>query len=152
MSKLIHPTIVKGDNVVIGKDTEIGPFVVIGDNVAIGDNVIIKPFCEIRDDAKIGNNVFLGSRCLVDNNTVIEDNVVMKYGSAATDTPSLTELSKKSPCHIKRNARIGANVTLMPGVAVGSNSEIGACSQVRHDIPDNEIWFGSPAKFHREVK
>jgi acetyltransferase-like isoleucine patch superfamily enzyme len=41
---------------------------------------------------------------------------------------------------------IGANVTLMPAKSIGSNCIIGACSQVRNDIPDNEVWYGSPAK------
>jgi len=39
----------------------------------------------------------------------------------------------------------------MPGITVGKNSEIGACSQVRHDVPDNEIWYGGPAKFFKKV-
>ena len=39
----------------------------------------------------------------------------------------------------------------MPGITIGKNSEIGACSQVRHDVPDNEIWYGSPAKFFKKV-
>jgi len=146
----IHPTAIIGKNVKIGDNVEIGIFVIIENNVEIGNNVIIKPFCEIRADAKLGNNVFLGSRCLIDNNTIVEENVIMKYGSAATDTPKLGK-SRKSPCRIKRDARIGANVTLMPGVTVGKNSEIGACSQVRHDIPDNEVWFGNPAHFFKKV-
>jgi acetyltransferase-like isoleucine patch superfamily enzyme len=75
----------------------------------------------------------------------------MKYCSAATDTPKLGK-DLKSPCHIKKQARIGANVTLMPGVTVGQNSEIGACSQVRHDVPDNEVWFGTPAKYFKKVE
>ena len=38
---------------------------------------------------------------------------------------------------------------IMPGVMVGENSVVGACSQVRKDIPDNEIWYGNPAKFYK---
>jgi acetyltransferase-like isoleucine patch superfamily enzyme len=30
---------------------------------------------------------------------------------------------------------------------IGENAEIGACSQVRHDAPDNEVWHGNPAHF-----
>ena len=151
MSQNIHQTAVIGDNVKLGDPIDIGPFVVIGDNVSIGNNVTIKPYCEIRSDAKIGNNVFLGSRCLIDNNTILEDDIIMKYGSAATDTPKLGQ-DLKAPCHIKKKARIGANVTLMPGVTVGENSEIGACSQVRKDVPDNEVWYGNPAKFFKKVE
>jgi len=39
----------------------------------------------------------------------------------------------------------------MPDIVIGENSEVGACSQVRVNIPDNEVWYGSPAKFFRKV-
>lgn len=48
---------------------------------------------------------------------------------------------------LKKGSMFGANVSIMPGVNIGENAEIGACSQVRHDVPDNEIWYGSPAHF-----
>ena len=38
----------------------------------------------------------------------------------------------------------------MPSVTIGENAEIGACSQVRKDVPDNQVWFGTPAKYYRE--
>ena len=48
--------------------------------------------------------------------------------------------------YIGDNTLIGANVTLMPGFNIGKNATIGACSQVRNNVGDNEIWFGNPAK------
>ena len=45
---------------------------------------------------------------------------------------------------------IGANVTLMPNTSIGNNCVIGACSQVRDNVPDNEIWFGNPAKPYKK--
>ena len=47
-------------------------------------------------------------------------------------------------------ALIGANVTLMPGFSIGKNTIIGACSQVRAHVPDDEIWYGNPAKFFKK--
>jgi acetyltransferase-like isoleucine patch superfamily enzyme len=38
----------------------------------------------------------------------------------------------------------------MPGLVIGRYAEIGACSQVRHNVPDNEIWYGNPAKFYKK--
>jgi len=82
--------------------------------------------------------------------TRVGKNCQIKYGCVATDTPKIGEKNRK-PCIIKDEVRCGANVTLMPGITVGKNSEIGSCSQVRHDVPDNEIWYGSPAKFFKKV-
>ena len=52
---------------------------------------------------------------------------------------------------MRSGSMYGANVTLMPSVVVGENSIIGANSQVRLDVPSNEIWFGIPAKFHKKI-
>jgi len=146
----IHPTAIIGKNIKFGKDVKIGIFVIIGNNVEIGDNVSVKAFCEFRDGCKIGSNVSFGSRCTLANDTIVEDNVIIKYGFVSTDTPKLGDPERRT-CHLKEGSRYGANVTIMPGITIGKNSEIGACSQIRHDVPDNEVWYGNPAKFFRKV-
>jgi len=55
------------------------------------------------------------------------------------------------PVVIKRGARIGVNVTILPGVTIGENAVIGAGSVVTKSVPDNCIAVGVPArpiKFH----
>ena len=52
---------------------------------------------------------------------------------------------QRKPCVIEDGVKIGANVTVMPGVTIHRNAVIGACSQVRHDVPEGETWFGNPA-------
>ena len=41
---------------------------------------------------------------------------------------------------------IGAESVVLPGVTIGSNVVIGANSTVTHDIPENSVVAGSPAK------
>lgn len=41
---------------------------------------------------------------------------------------------------------IGAESVVLPGVTIGSNVVIGANSTVTHDIPDNSVAVGSPAR------
>jgi UDP-2-acetamido-3-amino-2,3-dideoxy-glucuronate N-acetyltransferase len=147
----INPTAIIGKNTLIGNNVTIGAFVVIEENVVIGNNVILKAFCELRSGCKIGNNVSFGSRCTLANNTIVENGVIIKYGFVATDTPKIGQI-KRQPCILKNNSKFGANVTIMPGIIIGKNSEIGACSQVRHNIPENEIWYGNPAKFFKNKK
>jgi len=147
----IHSTAIIGANTKIGENANIAAFVFIGNNVTIGNNVKIKPFCEIRDNCKVGNNVSFGSRCTLAADTIVENDVIIKYGFVATDTPKIRN-SERTPCCVKRKARFGANVTIMPGVTVGENSEIGACSQVRKNVPPNEVWYGNPAKFFKKIE
>ena len=47
---------------------------------------------------------------------------------------------------IARDAIIGANVTILPGLRIGRNALIGAGSVVTRDIPDNMIYAGNPAR------
>lgn len=43
---------------------------------------------------------------------------------------------------------IGAETVVLPGVHIGNNVVIGANSTVTHDIPDNSVAFGSPARVY----
>ena len=40
----------------------------------------------------------------------------------------------------------------MPGVTIGVNSIIGACSFVNQDIPANAVAVGVPARVIREIE
>lgn len=44
------------------------------------------------------------------------------------------------------NVFIGAESVVLPGVTIGSNVIIGAGSVVTHDIPENTVAVGSPAR------
>ena len=44
------------------------------------------------------------------------------------------------------NVFIGAGTIILPGVTIGSNVVIGANSTVTHDIPENSVAVGSPAR------
>lgn len=127
----------------IGENVTIGNYCQIKDNAKIGDNVVIGDYCEIREGCIVGENTSFGSRCTLAAKTKIGKNCKIKYGFVATDSANFDGL--KTPCIVGDNVRIGANVTLMPGRTVGDGATIGACSQVRQDVPDNQIWWGNPA-------
>jgi acetyltransferase-like isoleucine patch superfamily enzyme len=134
----------------IGSGTKVGTYTKVGNNAVIGDNCKFTSFCEIRDNCFLGNNVSMGSRGTLSADTRVEDDVIMKYSFVVTDTPVLGREKEKQVGVLKRGSRFGANVTIMPGVNIGEDAEIGACSQVRCDVPDGEVWYGSPARFYRK--
>ncbi|MCZ2083871.1 MAG: sugar O-acetyltransferase, partial [Flavobacteriales bacterium] len=53
--------------------------------------------------------------------------------------------------HIKKNAWIGANVTILQGVTIGENSVVAAGAVVSKDVPDNTIVGGIPAKILKKI-
>jgi UDP-2-acetamido-3-amino-2,3-dideoxy-glucuronate N-acetyltransferase len=145
-----HAVVLSGG--VIGSGTKIGTYTKVGKKAVIGENCKFTAFCEVRDNCKLGDNVAMGSRGTLSAGTVVENDVIMKYAFVVTDTPVVGQEQIKSVGTLKKGSRFGANVTIMPGVTVGENSEIGACSQVRYDVPDNEVWYGNPAKFFKKIK
>ncbi len=146
----IHPLALVEEGVTIGDNTKIGPFCIVRKNAKIGKNCNFTAYCELRENVIVGDNTSFGSRCTISANCEVGSNVTIKYGFVMTDTPNLKEGDKKTSAKIHDGVLIGANVTLMPGCSLGANSLIGACAQVRHDVPENEIWIGSPAKFFKK--
>lgn len=49
------------------------------------------------------------------------------------------------------NVFIGVHSIIMPGVIIGNNVIIGAGSIVTHDIPDNSVACGTPAKVIKSI-
>ena len=55
-------------------------------------------------------------------------------------------MDKIAPIVIGNNVYIGMGAFIMPGVHIGNNSIIGAGAIVTHDIPENVVAVGIPAK------
>jgi UDP-2-acetamido-3-amino-2,3-dideoxy-glucuronate N-acetyltransferase len=148
----IHHLAYIEDGVEIGDNTKIGPFCIVRKGAKIGKNCSFTAYCEIRENVIVGDRTSMGSRCTISANAIIGEDCVIKYSFVLTDTPDLEENSKKIVKGVGNNVLIGANVTLMPGKSIGDNSIIGANSQLRKDVPANEVWYGSPAKKLRDNK
>ncbi len=57
-----------------------------------------------------------------------------------------------APIIIGNNVYIGTGAYIMPGVSIGNNSIIGAGAIVTHDIEDNVVAVGIPAKAIESVE
>jgi len=146
---LIRQPSVVYDDVEIGEGTKTGHFVLIRSKTKIGKNCTIGTATIIEGgDVVIGNNVSIQSRCYMPQQTKIEDNVFMGPGVVITNDkyPPTEDPSKWRPVTIKKGARIGANVTILPGVTIGENALIGAGSVVTKDIPAGKTAYGNPAR------
>ena len=61
-------------------------------------------------------------------------------------TKQFLNYTKIGRVNIGNNVFIGAESVVLPGVTIGNNVVIGANSTVTHNIPDNSIAVGSPAR------
>jgi acetyltransferase-like isoleucine patch superfamily enzyme len=102
---------------------------------------------------RFGKNVFVNHGCtfLDMGGITIEDEVMLGPGVTITTEdhpvdPGRRKTLQVAPVLIRRNAWIGANATLLPGVTVGENSVVAAGAVVHRDVPSNTVVGGVPAK------
>ena len=110
-------------------------------------------------NTKIGKNVFINFDCtfLDLGGITIEDNVMLApkvcllsegHSVSVIDRQMLTA----GKIHIKKNAWIGANATILQSVTIGKNAVVAAGAVVSKDVPDNTIVGGVPAKFIKTIE
>jgi acetyltransferase-like isoleucine patch superfamily enzyme len=142
-----HTVIYAGNTV--GKRFQTGHGVLIREDNVIGDDVSVGSSCNIEHHVAIGHRVRLHSGVFVPEFAVIEDDswigprVVLTNARYPKSPRAKKELSGPK---IERGARIGANATILPGIAVGANSLIGAGSVVSRDVKAGEVVAGNPAE------
>lgn len=122
---------------IIGKNCNINFNVFIEEDVIIGDNVTIKSGVQVWDGLRISDNVFIGP-----NVTFINDNYPR----------SKNYPTKFLQTKIENGASIGAGSIILGGITIGKNSMIGAGSIVTKNVPDNELWVGTPAKCVKKME
>lgn len=105
-----------------------------------------------------GKNIFINQNVtFVDlGGITIEDEVLIGPGARLITVNHLIDPEKRrglsvEPIWIKKNAWIGANATILPGIVIGENAIVAADSTVTKDVPANVIVAGSPAKIIREI-
>ena len=120
----IHP-LSDVKTVKIGLNTTIWQYSIIFEGAVIGNNCNICAHTLIVNKVIIGDNVTIKSGVYIWDGVIIEDNVFI--GPNVTFTNDIYPRSKKYPdyyptIHIKKNASIGANATILPGIIIGENS------------------------------
>ena len=118
-------------------------------NLEIGNDVTITENCHIScmNHIQIGDGVLFGPRVFITDNF---------HGKNTFDELPMKPMDRKlwsrGPIKIGNNVWIGANVCIMPNVTIGDNAVIGANSVITHDVPQNAIVAGVPARVLRVIE
>lgn len=107
----------------------------------------------VRRGMKVGKNFYRGYQATLDDLCwliEIGDNVTLAAGVSIlchdASTKRFLNYSKVGRVTIGDNVFIGAGSVVLPGVTIGSNVIVGANSTVTHDLPDDCVAAGCPAR------
>lgn len=137
-----------GDNFHTGNKANIRELNKIGNNVSIGTLSVIEHHVIIHDGVRIHTQVFVPEYTVLEEECWLGPNVVITNARFPKHPDAKKELKS---AHVQRNAKIGANATLLPGIVIGQNSLVGAGSVVTKDVPAYFIVAGNPANIIREI-
>lgn len=126
-----------------------------------GDIYVAPPFyCDF------GTNITIGKHFQANHNVIILDPAPVTFGDNVYVAPNCVfstaghpidaeqrnkDLEIALPITVGDNVWFGTQVSVMPGVTIGSNVVIGAGSVVTRDIPSGVIAVGNPCRVLREI-
>lgn len=122
---------------VIGKDCNICEHVLVENQVILGDRVTIKCGVQLWDGVTLEDDVFVGPNATFTNDPFPRSK---HYLAAYPKTV------------VRRNASIGANATILPGITIGASAMVGAGAVVTRNVPPHAIVVGNPARIKGYVK
>lgn len=114
--------------------------------------VLMPFFCDFGNMVTLGSGVFNNHSAIfsASGGIQIDDGAMLAPGvRIATinhDFNNRHSIYTYGKVHIKKNAWIGMNVTICPGVTIGEYAVVGAGAVVTKDIPDYGKAVGVPAK------
>jgi acetyltransferase-like isoleucine patch superfamily enzyme len=157
----------------IGDRCIVGTFVVIYRGCTIEQNVLVADLASVRENVRIGeytivgrgvtveNKVTIGKRCKLETEAYIT--ALSEIGDYCFIAPEVTftndnflgRTKDRFKYHkgvtMKKGARIGANVTVLPGINIEEDALVAAGSVVTRDVPARKIVLGNPARVWRDV-
>ena len=149
---------------IIGDDTIVCSNAVIYAGTTIGHHCFIADGASIREGVTIGHHTLIGRNVTIENDTIIGDHVMIQTAAHITGNciledhvfigPEVCTMNDKymglKPTHlqgphIRKQAVIGGNATILPGVVIGPHVVIGAGSVVTKDVEEG-TWVGNPLR------
>ncbi|MDQ4071076.1 MAG: sugar O-acetyltransferase [Actinomycetota bacterium] len=117
-------------------------------------------YCDYGYQIRMGARVFVNFGLValdVASITIGDDVQVGPYVQLLTPThpteaePRRAKWEAAEPITIGANVWLGGGVIVLPGVAIGENTVVGAGSVVTGDLPADVVAIGSPARVTRSV-
>lgn len=110
-------------------------------------SAIISSSSKISKSTFIGPGAILNSLCEIGKGTIINSGAIIEHECFVGDFTHIAPGAVLAGnVNVGNETFIGANSVIRQGQKIGDNVVIGAGSVVVCNIPNNEVWFGNPAK------
>lgn len=168
---IIEGNVYIGENVKVFENAVIKGTCYIGEKSIVGSNSLVREYVNLENDCMIGANVEV-ARSIFQENTythsgyfgdsisgrgcrigagTITANIRIDRGEvkSVVKGEKINTGLKSLGVVIGENTKVGINVSLMPGIFIGSNCIIGPHSLVRENIEDNTKFY---SEFNEVIK
>ena len=145
----VHETAEVDPTAVLGAGTKIWNNVQIREKAVVGRDCIVGKSAYIDHTVTIGDRVKIQNGVSIFHGVTVEDDVFL--GPHMTFTNDLYPRAFDPEWHVvptvvRRGASVGANVTIVCGVELGSYCMVGAGAVVTKDVPAHALVLGNPAR------
>lgn len=115
--------------------TIVHPTASIGSTCAVGAGSVLLAHVALTADVTVGEHVSIMPQVVLTHDVRVDDFVTLASGVRLGGTVS-----------VGRGAYIGSGVCVREGCRIGRWAMVGMSSTVTRDIPDERLWYGSPAR------
>jgi UDP-3-O-[3-hydroxymyristoyl] glucosamine N-acyltransferase len=137
-----------GAGAIIGDQAQVREGSVVGERSVVG-----RASC-VDFSARVGDRVSIQTGVYVTSYAVVEDDVFLGPGALMTNDDTMGRHPKGALLHapiVRRAARVGGAVVMVPGVEIGEEAFIGAGAVVTRNVPPRDVVLGVPARVVRRV-
>lgn len=122
-----------------------------GDHISIGDRVFININCTLIDGVQTQNHdddallnkgkINIGDDCLIGPNVQL-----LAVSHDVSPQKRLAKHNYVDDIILGNNVWLGGGVIILAGVTIGDNAVVGAGSVVTHDVEEQSLYAGNPAR------
>ena len=146
---VVYAGTVLGADVIIGDQASVRERCTLGEGVVVGRGVCVENDVPIGAFTKIQSNSYITAYSELEDHVFIAPCVTTTNDNFMGRTDERHALIKGAI--IRRGARVGGGVVILPGIEIGAEAFVAAGALVTRDVPAGKLVAGLPAQVWRDV-